>query len=81
LSLGICVGALALSGSMLLRSHATPELGDFSAAFLVVTAISLTATIWNLRFSQSAGADISGHTKIGQGSRRMKLCGGSPCKT
>jgi MFS family permease len=64
LSLGICVGALALSGSMLVRSHATPELGDFSAAFLVVTAISLTATIWNLRFSQSAGADISGHTKM-----------------
>lgn len=63
LSLGICVGALALSGSMLVRSHAAPELGDFSAAFLVVTAISLTATIWNLRFSRSAGSDISGHTK------------------
>ena len=30
-------------------------------AFLVVTAISLTATIWNRRFSPTAGSDISGH--------------------
>ncbi|WP_371823949.1 MFS transporter [Phyllobacterium sp. 628] len=63
LSLGICTGALALSGSMLARDHATPVITDFSAAFLVVTAISLTATIWNIRFSQSAGADISGHKR------------------
>lgn len=61
LSLGICVGALALHGSMLASDHEMPELGDFSVAFLVVTAISITATIWNMRFSSSAGADISGH--------------------
>ena len=61
LSLGICVGALSLSGSMWFGGHATPELGDFSVAFIVVTGISLLATIWNMRFSQSAGADISGH--------------------
>jgi EmrB/QacA subfamily drug resistance transporter len=61
LSLGICAGALALHGSMLASGHERPELGDFSVAFLVVTAISVTATIWNMRFSSSAGADISGH--------------------
>jgi EmrB/QacA subfamily drug resistance transporter len=61
LSLGICVGALALNVSMVAQDHANPRLGDFSVAFLVVTAISLTATIWNMRFSPSAGADISGH--------------------
>jgi EmrB/QacA subfamily drug resistance transporter len=61
LSLGICIGALALHGSMLASGHERPELGDFSVAFLVVTAISVTATIWNMRFSSSAGADISGH--------------------
>jgi MFS family permease len=61
LSLGICVGALALHGSMLANDHTSPKLGDFSVAFLIVTAISITATIWNMRFSSSAGADISGH--------------------
>ena len=61
LSLGICVGALALSTSMLVQDHTDPKLGDFSVAFLVVTAISLTATIWNRRFSPTAGSDISGH--------------------
>jgi EmrB/QacA subfamily drug resistance transporter len=61
LSLGICVGALALNTSMLVQDHTDPKLGDFSVAFLVVTAISLTATIWNRRFSPNAGSDISGH--------------------
>ncbi len=63
LSVGICTAALALEGSMALRSHLHPQLDDFSAAFLVVTAISLSATIWNLRFSPGAGAEISGHRR------------------
>jgi hypothetical protein len=46
---------------MTVNGSETPELHDFSAAFLFVTAISITATYWNLRFSRSAGADISGH--------------------
>ncbi len=61
LSVGICVAALALQGSMILRDHQHPALNDFSAAFLVVTAISLGATIWNMRFTPHAGAEISGH--------------------
>lgn len=61
LSLGICVGALALHTSMSFTGSHTPQLHDFSAAFLFVTAISISATFWNLRFAKTAGADISGH--------------------
>ncbi len=61
LSLGICIGALALHGSMAFNGVKTPELGDFSIAFIVVAIISITATIWNLRFSPTAGEEISGY--------------------
>ncbi|MBY3071010.1 MFS transporter [Rhizobium laguerreae] len=61
LSLGICIGALALHGSMALSGTETPALGDFSAAFIVVTIISITATFWNLRFSPTAGEEITGY--------------------
>lgn len=64
LSLGICVGALALHGAMLARDHDHPELGDFSVAFLVVTGISLFATIWNARFSRSAGEELRGRRPV-----------------
>jgi EmrB/QacA subfamily drug resistance transporter len=63
LSLGICVGALALHGSMLVRDHAHPQLADFSAAFILVAAISLTAAFWNASFSLTDGAEISGHRR------------------
>jgi EmrB/QacA subfamily drug resistance transporter len=61
LSLGICIGALALHTSMDLHGNAHPQLGDFSSAYIVVTLISLVATIWNLRFAPNAGEEISGH--------------------
>ncbi|PZU06885.1 MDR family MFS transporter [Sphingomonas sp.] len=61
LSLGICIGALALHGAMLARGHAAPAPADFSTAFWIVTGLSLTATFWNLRFSDGAGREISGH--------------------
>ncbi len=60
LSVGICVAATVLQGSMLLRGHAHPALADFSVAFLTVTALSMLATFWNVRFSIDAGAEISG---------------------
>jgi EmrB/QacA subfamily drug resistance transporter len=63
LSLGICTGALALHGAVLMRGHTVPAVGDFSVAFLVVTGISLTATIWNLRFSRTAGEEMRGRRK------------------
>ncbi|WP_159980534.1 MULTISPECIES: MFS transporter [unclassified Novosphingobium] len=71
LSLGICVAAVALHLAMVVNGNAAPTMGDFSAAFWVVTAISLTATLWNLRFAPDAGAEISGHaeTEAGEGKR------------
>jgi EmrB/QacA subfamily drug resistance transporter len=62
LSLGICVGAGALRVGML-ATHATiPALEDFTLAFLVVTAISASATIWHLKFAHDAGDDLAGRT-------------------
>lgn len=61
LSFGICIGALALYAATELQHHDRPMLGDFSIAFLVVTAISLTAVFWNMKFSKNAGLDISGY--------------------
>ncbi|MFD1950109.1 DHA2 family efflux MFS transporter permease subunit [Sphingomonas arantia] len=61
LSLGICTGAAALHGGMLISGASVPSLRDFTAAFLVVTAISASATIFNLRFAKDAGAELSGH--------------------
>ena len=62
LSLGICAGAAALQAAMVLRGHHLPQFVDFTAAFWTVAAVSLTATIWNRRFSHEAGTEISGHT-------------------
>jgi MFS family permease len=62
LSMGICAGAAALQGAMVLRGHQVPRFGDFTAAFWTVALISLSATIWNRRFSHEAGTEISGHT-------------------
>ena len=61
LSLGICVAALALHASMYIDDHGVAQLNDFSVAFIVVTLISLLATIWNASFSRTAGSEISGH--------------------
>jgi EmrB/QacA subfamily drug resistance transporter len=61
LSLGICVAALALHGSMFVREHQEAQLNDFSAAFIIVTLISMSASIWNMRFSKTAGAEMSGY--------------------
>jgi len=62
LSMGICAGAAALQGAMVLHGHQVPRFGDFTAAFWTVALISLSATIWNRRFSHEAGTEISGHT-------------------
>ncbi len=62
LSIGICAGAAALQGSMVLGGHRLPQFVDFTAAFWTVALISLSATIWNRKFSHEAGTEISGHT-------------------
>ena len=62
LSMGICAGAAALQGAMVLRGHHLPQFSEFTAAFWTVALLSLSATIWNRRFSHEAGTEISGHT-------------------
>lgn len=66
LSLGICVGAASLHIGMVGSGHHRPQLSDFTLAFLVVTAVSATATIWNRRFSADAGEQMSGHRRAGR---------------
>jgi hypothetical protein len=36
----------------------------------VVVAISLVATVWNLRFAVDAGREISGHGRVAEGTKR-----------
>lgn len=69
LSLGICVAAMALHLAMVVRGDVAPTLRDFSTAFWVVTAISFTATFFNLRFARDAGSEISGHAPGGKEQR------------
>lgn len=61
LSGGVCAAASTLGGAMVLRGHKTAALDDFSIAFFIVTAVSLSATFWNWRFARDAGDSISGH--------------------
>ena len=63
LSLGICVGALALRVGTLAAHRDAPGLTQFRLAFVAVTAVSLTATIWNARFSATAGDELAGRAK------------------
>jgi EmrB/QacA subfamily drug resistance transporter len=60
LSLGICVGALALHLGMLAGGQTTPHLREFTLAFSAVTLVSALATFWNLQFSDEAGAELAG---------------------
>jgi EmrB/QacA subfamily drug resistance transporter len=61
LSLGICTAATILELGSVLEGQPRPGLGTFSAAFLTVAAISLSAIVWNRRFDEQAGAEMSGH--------------------
>jgi MFS family permease len=60
MSLGVLVGASALHASMALGGRATPVFADFSAAFWIVTGISLCAIFANLSFHEHAGREMSG---------------------
>ena len=61
LSTGICCAAGLLALSMLASHHGSPHLGDFSVAFLGVTAISFLASPVCARFPIDAGAAMTGH--------------------
>lgn len=60
LSLGVCMGAVALHAGMLIDRRPTPGLGEFKLAFLVVSGIAGAATYWNMKFSKRAGHELSG---------------------
>jgi EmrB/QacA subfamily drug resistance transporter len=61
LSLGICVASGTLALSVGLSGHTQPILPDFTAAFLVVTAISILASPVCALMSEDAGNTMSGH--------------------
>lgn len=61
LTLGITVGAAALEAATTLAGNATPSLGAFSIAFLVVGACSLLATPSAFTLPTTAGDEMSGH--------------------
>ena len=61
LTLGIAISAAALAGAIAINGHPEPRLGDFSAAFLFVAAISMMAPLLASRLEKGAGAELSGH--------------------
>jgi EmrB/QacA subfamily drug resistance transporter len=63
LSIGICISAAALHLSMAYARHASPEFGDFTVAFIVVSAISLSAVPVCASLSKDAGDDLTGHRR------------------
>lgn len=58
LATGVCVGGIALHVSMALNDRKIVSLGDFSAAWWTVTAISLLAVFANARFDRQAGEKL-----------------------
>ncbi|HUA80699.1 MAG TPA: DHA2 family efflux MFS transporter permease subunit [Dyella sp.] len=61
LSVGVCCGALILKVAMAVSHNAEPSRLNFSAAFVVVTLISLSSTRWHRAFAHDAGHEMSGH--------------------
>ena len=61
LSMGICLSAAALHASVVLSGRQHALVGDFSVAFLTVTAISLLAAPVCARIPKNAGSDMTGY--------------------
>jgi EmrB/QacA subfamily drug resistance transporter len=64
LTLGIALSAAALAASVAVTGHGEPMLGDFSAAFLFVSAISFLAPLLATRLDKGAGEALSGHHEV-----------------
>ena len=56
----------AVNVTQTLAGHAHALVSDYSAAFLVVTAISLLAAPVCLQFPRNAGAEMSGQRRKGE---------------
>jgi EmrB/QacA subfamily drug resistance transporter len=63
LTLGICVSAGSLAGSLAITGHSHPLLSDYSAAFAVVALVSLAAAPTCARLSPNAGDELSGRVR------------------
>ena len=59
-TIGISAGALALELARTLSHHATPQNGDFSAAFVAVGLLTLAAVPVAVLMPKSAGDDLTG---------------------
>lgn len=65
LALGVLLGSLSLSGSLLLTGHAEPELADFRIGFLVAGVVVLASVPFARRLPPDVGARVSGHLPKG----------------
>jgi MFS family permease len=61
LTLGVSVGAGVLELSMAGLGHATPQIADFSAGFLVVAVVSMMAGPVTMLMPRDAAEEMSGH--------------------
>jgi EmrB/QacA subfamily drug resistance transporter len=61
LTLGISVAAIAVSASVAWHHHATAQIADFHASFVVIGLISILAIPSAYRLPKDAGAELSGH--------------------
>ena len=60
LTLGVSVSAVVLSAAILVNGHSKPELMDFSAAFLAVSAISVIPFFMCWQLPADAGSELTG---------------------
>ena len=60
LSLGVAVGAYALTAAALVSGAEPTDVSSFRIAFFVVGAISATSILMLLRLPQNAGQELSG---------------------
>ena len=65
LTLGVTIGAATLEAAMAVSGHGRPELSDFSAGFVVVSACLLISAPVALWMPASAGAEMSGQPRRG----------------
>jgi EmrB/QacA subfamily drug resistance transporter len=63
LSFGVCTGAFALQAIMGAAGRSAPAAGDFGAALLAASLITLCATVVHMRFAPDAGAAMSGRAR------------------
>lgn len=63
-TIGISAGAVSLEISRSLSGHMTPEVSDFSHAFLVVAMFTLVAAPIALMMPRNAGDDLTGRRSV-----------------